>query len=331
MKILIIRLSAIGDLVMTTPVIRCLKKGIEGAELHLLTNPSYTGVLAHNPYLAAIHALKGEAVLEQLKQQAFDVVIDLQGNEQSRAVASFLHTKTYTVRQHSFRKFLFTNLKWNVMPGDHQVERFLQTIAPLSISNDGGGLDYFVPKEEEVPQHDIPTSHQLGYIALVIGASKWNKKLPAEHLQEICRRIDHPIILMGDASEQTTGEWIRSVDNIKIYNACGKFSLHESADLLRKAKLVVTHDTGLMHMAAAFQKPIITIWGSTTPSLGVGPYYGRTPHPKAVNFHVQVEKLWCRPCSTDGLNSCPQGHFKCMKKIEVSEVVSRVEELLRGK
>ncbi|RYZ44367.1 MAG: glycosyl transferase, partial [Chitinophagaceae bacterium] len=138
------------------------------------------------------------------------------------------------------------------------------------------------------------------------------------------------IILLGAKEERAEGDAIASVDPIKIYNACGKFSLHESADLVRQSKVVIAHDTGLMHIAAALRKQVIAIWGSTTPSFGMVPYYGknflqRVPPP---SDDVQVHKLWCRPCTKIGRNKCPQGHFKCMKNISIDEIVANVEKRL---
>ncbi len=117
---------------------------------------------------------------------------------------------------------------------------------------------------------------------------------------------------------------------IKVYNACGKFSLHETADLIRKAKLLVSHDNGWMQMAAALKKPVITVWGSTTPSLGETPYYGENHLANHAHPYddVQLHKLWCRPCTTTGRNQCPQGHFKCMKKISIEEIVKKVNKRL---
>ena len=112
------------------------------------------------------------------------------------------------------------------------------------------------------------------------------------------------------------------IDPVKIYNACGKFSLNESADLVRKAKVVIAHDTGLMHIAAAFKKDVISVWGNTVPSFGMYPYQTR--------YEIfDVKKLWCRPCSKIGYDKCPLGHFKCMEKISIDGIVNHVNILLR--
>ncbi len=137
--------------------------------------------------------------------------------------------------------------------------------------------------------------------------------------------MKHPLILLGNAADTSRGDEIASVDPVKVYNSCGKFELNESADLVRKAKLVISHDSGLMHIAAAYKKPVISLWGNTVPSFGMTPYYGNTPIPQ---FQFQIHKLWCRPCSKIGYNKCPLGHFRCMEKIEVDEVLEKARQML---
>jgi ADP-heptose:LPS heptosyltransferase len=207
-----------------------------------------------------------------------------------------------------------TALRINTLPKVHIVDRYLATLKKFGVRNDGKGLDYFIPQKDEIQPKDIPTQHQFGYIAIVIGAAHNTKKLPLHKLKELCSKIDHPIILLGGPEDKANGDEIASVDDIKIYNACGKFNINESADLVRKAKVIISHDTGLMHIAAAFKKPIISVWGNTVPSFGMTPYYGDYQNHET---RFEIEKLWCRPCSKIGYKKCPLGHFKCMELHDV--------------
>ena len=290
--------------------------------------------MEHNPYIDKLHVLQDDwkKMIAELKEEKFDYIIDLHHNLRTLRVKKDLGVPSFSFNKLNFQKLIFVKLKWNVMPKHlHIVDRYLETIQSFGVKNDGEGLEYFIPKESEVKENDIPTSHQLGYIAIVIGASYFTKKMPVYKLQELCRAIDHPIILLGAKEEFKDGEEIASVDPVKVYNACGKFSLHESADLVNKSRLVISHDTGLMHIAAALKKPVIAIWGSTTPSFGMVPYYGDNylaQHAQPYD-DVQVHKLWCRPCTKFGKNKCPQGHFKCMKEISISEIVGKVNGRLR--
>jgi hypothetical protein len=213
-------------------------------------------------------------------------------------------------------------------------------------------LDYFIPAEERVKEEDIPTSHQAGYVGLVIGAALATKKLPMHKLKELCTMLDHPVILLGGPEDAAAGGELAAIDPIKIYNSCGRFTLNESADLVRRAKMVVTHDTGLMHIAAAFKKPIISVWGNTVPEFGMYPYFGRNflgrvagepgmgvgedaagetglPASEAGAgrrpFEVmEIKGLSCRPCSKIGYKKCPKGHFKCMELQRVERIVQAV-------
>ena len=333
MKFLIIRFSSIGDIVLTTPVVRCLKQQVPLAEIHYLIKPKFKMVMESNPYIDKIHLLQDDwkKMIGELKEQKFDCIIDLHHNLRTLRVKKDLKVPSFSFSKLNFEKFIFVKLKWNVMPKHlHIVDRYMETVKPFGVKNDGAGMDYFIPKEHEISQKDIPASHHLVYIAIVIGATYFTKKLPVYKLQELCQAIDHPIILLGAKEEFNDGEQIASVDPIKIYNACGKFSLHESADIIRKSKLVIAHDTGLMHIAAALKKPVIAVWGSTTPSFGMVPYYGENylAHHAQPYDDVQVHQLWCRPCTKFGRRKCPQGHFKCMKNISVDEVTRAVNKRL---
>ena len=332
MKFLVIRMEDLSGVLLATPLVRCLKQQLQLSEVHCLVNPEWSTVVETNPYVDKIHSWKnGSEFIEELEREQFDYIIDLQNNLQSRRIKNALKVSSFSYDKLNFQRLVFTKLKWNVMPKHlHLADRFFASVKMFGVENDGKGPVYFIPKEHEVTEKDIPASHHLGYIAIAIGASHFTKKLPVYKLQELCGAIDHPIILLGGAEEIREGEQIASIDPIKVYNACGKFSLHETADLIRKAKLLVSHDNGWMHIAAAIKKPVITVWGSTTPSLGETPYYGENYLANHAHPHdsVQVLKLWCRPCTTTGRRKCPQGHFKCMKKISTVDIIKQVNKRL---
>lgn len=327
MKFLIIRFSSIGDIVLTTPVIRCLKKQVPGAEVHFLVKDSFRSVVEHNPYIDKLHVLahSWELMIEELKPENYDYIIDLHHNLKTLWVKKELKKKSFSFYKLNIEKYIYTNLKVNLLPKVHIVDRYLKTVESFGVKNDDAGLDYFIAPEEEIKKEDIPASHHAGYIACAIGGAHGTKRWPVHKWKEFCEKTDHPIILLGGKEDVVNGNEIASVDPAKVYNACGKFSINESADLVRKAKVVVTNDTGLMHIAAAFKRPIISLWGNTVPAFGMYPYYGDAPIP---NSQFQVPKLWCRPCSKIGYKQCPLGHFKCMEKIEVDDVIAAVRKRL---
>ena len=351
-KFLIIRFSSIGDIVLTTPVIRCLKQQAAGAEIHFLTKKSFRSILEGNPYISKLHLLEDDlnALLPQLKGEKFDHVIDLHNNLRTMQVKRFLKVPHTSFNKLNIQKWLLTNFKVNRMPAIHIVDRNLQTVQQFGVRNDGEGLDYFIPEKDEADIHQLPLPHQFGYIGLVIGAALHTKKLPLQKLQELCSIIDHPIVLLGGPEDRANGELLEAIDHFKIYNACGKFNLNQSASLVQQAKVIISHDTGLMHIAAAFKKPVVSIWGNTVPEFGMGPYYGQhmvnnyifqVPNKKVsqpslntrttiVNQPGPDAHLACRPCSKIGHDACPKKHFRCMNDQSMEAVKDAVLNLIRS-
>ena len=326
MKFLVIRFRSIGDIVLTTPVVRCLKQQMPDAEIHYLTKFSFHKVIASNPYIDKFFYLQDDwdLIVHELKEENYDYIIDLHHNLRTLKLKKELKVKSFAFNKLNIEKWLLTNLKINRLPDVHIVDRYMDTLKTFGIKNDGKGLDYFIPKDEEIKQQDLPHSHSVGYIGLVIGAAHATKKLPVHQLKELCLSLDHPIVLLGGPEDKIIADEVASVDNIKIYNACGKFSINESADLVLKAKLIITHDTGLMHIAAAFKKPVISIWGNTVPDFGMEAYYGSNN--QIPNSKFQITNLRCRPCSKIGYERCPKKHFKCMELQDVKQIAALAQE-----
>ncbi len=331
-KILVIRFSSIGDIVLASPVLRCVKKQLQDVELHFVTKSSFKIVTASNPYVDKFFYYDDnlDHLIETLKTEAYDYVIDLHNNFRSNKIRRALKVKSFTIDKLNVEKFLLTKLNINMMPGVHITQRSLHTVRSLGIKDDGLGLDYFIPEKDIVKEHDIPTSHHAGFISIVIGASYYTKKLPVDKLQELCYKIEHPIILIGGKEDVDEGSAIASVDPIKIYNACGKFNLNESADLIRQSKLVISHDTGLQYIACAFKKQVLAVWGGTSPKLDVEPYYGAVfmQQQQQPVYENIVLNLRCQPCSKYGTRTCPLEHFNCMNKQDIDALVKKVHQRL---
>ncbi len=283
-----------------------------------------------NPYVDKFFYLGKniDDVIEELRKEEYDYIIDLHNNFRSNKVKRQLGVKAYTIDKLNFEKFLLTKLRIDIMPRRHITQRSLDTVAAFGVKDDGGGLDYFIPEKDRVKETDIPAAHHAGYIAIVIGASYRTKKLPVEKLIALCREIDHPIILLGGKEDEPEGNEVAATDPVKIYNACGKFNINESADLVRRSRLVISHDTGLQYIASAFNKTVLAIWGSTSPRLDVEPYYGKpflaTRNELPYENIIRLPKLKCQPCSKYGTKKCPLGHFKCMRQMDISHIASRV-------
>lgn len=337
MKILVLRFSSIGDIVLTTPVVRALAQQVPGAEVHFATKPAYRGLLEPNPYIAKVHVLSGSLreLVRELRAEKFDFIVDLHNNLRTRLLKLQLNVRSASFDKLNRQKWLLVNFKINTLPKIHVVDRYLAAAAPLGVRNDGQGLDYFIPESQEIDLRDLPAGFQRGYVAVAIGAQHATKRLPVEKLIELCAKLNRPIVLLGGPEDETTGHVIElafdagagraeptaripespyyfpktsslhAFANPLIHNGCGRYSLHQSASLVRQAQLVVSHDTGLMHIAAAFKKEIFSVWGNTVPAFGMYPY-------KTEFRALEVLNLSCRPCSKIGFAKCPQGHFKCM-------------------
>ena len=317
-KILIIRFSSIGDIVLTTPVIRCVKQQIKDVELHVVTKESFASLLSQNPYIDKLHTFKNDIadLYETLRSEKFDLVIDLHKNLRSLRLRQQLKTKSYAFDKLNVRKFLAVNFKMkHVLPQKHIVERYFEAVSDIGVVNDQKGLDFFLDEKEELNVAKLFFKNvTTRYIALVAGGSYFTKKIPLVKLQEICSTSQLPVVLVGGKEDQAIADELQKKFP-QLINTCGRFTINQSASLVKQAAWVISSDTGLMHIAAAFNKKIISVWGNTIPEFGMGPYL-----PNSENKIVEVKNLSCRPCSKLGYKACPKGHFKCMHQLDFSFV-----------
>jgi heptosyltransferase-2 len=325
---LILRFSSIGDIVLTTPVIRCLKQQVNGAEVHYALKKNFAEVLAHNPYIDKKFFLEDDltALISELKKEKYDYIIDLHHNQRTFLIKQRLGVKSFSFNKLNFKKWLLVNLKINRLPNVSIVERYLETVKSFGVKNDGKGLDYFISAEDESILQTLPENFRSEHLAFVIGAKHFTKQLPAEKIISICQKISVPIILLGGQEDFGKGEKILSeLSSVQAVNLCGKLSLNQSAAIIKHSQKVITHDTGLMHIAAAFKKEIISVWGNTVPEFGMAPYYGGEQIPDA---KFEIRNLKCRPCSKIGYDKCPLGHFKCMMLQDENEIAAAANQNL---
>ena len=320
MKVLVVRFSSIGDIVLTTPVVRGLKKQL-GAEVHYLTKSNFQEVLASNPHIDQIHLLTANnwsAIVAQLKAEKFDYIIDLHHNARTLKLKLALGVKAYSFDKLNIQKWLLVNLKIDRMPALHIVDRYLACVKSIGVNKDLQGLDYFIGTNDEVSLSSLPLAFQNGYIGLVIGAQHFTKRLPKEKLNELLQRLTQPVVILGGPTDAELAEELSKIAPNRIFNACGKYNLNQSASLVKQAQKIICNDTGLMHIAAAFQKEIHLLWGNTIPAFGMGPY--------AINnaYHYEVPHLNCRPCSKIGFQQCPKGHFHCMNQQDIAKLIAQL-------
>ncbi|MBL4593204.1 MAG: glycosyltransferase family 9 protein [Flavobacteriales bacterium] len=321
MKILIIRFSSIGDIVLTSPVVRCLKEQVEGdVEIHYITKKIYKSVIEHNPHISKIHTIEKSTneIVDELQKEQFDYIVDLHKNLRSKRVIKSLKCISFTFDKVNYQKWLLTTFKINKLPNIHIVDRYMKAVKVLGIENDNKGLEYFIADNEKVDFSELPLTHQKGYIAFAIGAQHATKRLPTNKIISICKKMNQPVVLLGGKEDGGIANEIQAAVGEMIYNACGKYSINQSASLVQQSKSLITHDTGLMHIGVALGVNIVSVWGNTIPAFGMYPYYSKNPEKYVI---VENNNLKCRPCSKLGYDKCPKGHFKCMEEIDEAEIL----------
>jgi ADP-heptose:LPS heptosyltransferase len=324
MKILIIRFSSIGDIVLTTPVLRALKDQLSDVEIHYLTKKKFATLLENNPRIDKLITIDKSIneVLAQLKEEDYDLVVDLHKNVRTLALKTKLKRPTKSFDKLNFQKWLLVNTKKNHMPDIHIVDRYMETISSLGIKQDGLPCEFYIAPENEVKNIDHLDLAKTTYLGVAIGAQFATKCLPVEKTVEILSKINLPIVLLGGPEDEEKGnEIVAQLSGKEIINTCGRFNLQQSASIVRQANILLTHDTGLMHIASCFKVPIVSVWGNTMPELGMYPYYPKNPELYSIH---EVKNLSCRPCSKIGFQTCPKKHFKCMMEQDLGGIVERM-------
>jgi ADP-heptose:LPS heptosyltransferase len=314
---LFLRFSSIGDIVLTTPVMRCLKEQYPDTEIHFATKKQFKNLLENNPYIDKVFLLEDSLsnLLKSLESEHYDFIIDLHNNLRTSIIklrlGLFGKTPLANIKSFdklNFKKWLLVNLKINRMPDLHIVDRYMQTVKFLGVKNDNKGLDFFIDENSKIP---LPFGER--FIAFAIGGQHFTKKLPNHRIIETCKNLNQNIILLGGKEDAQNGDEIANAVGEGVVNMAGKLTLQESAYIVSQSKAVITHDTGLMHIASALKKRVISIWGNTVPEFGMYPYL--------TDYQIVENKnLSCRPCSKIGHAQCPKGHFKCMMDLDLREI-----------
>lgn len=319
-KVLIIRFSSIGDIILTTPVIRSLFNQ-NGFIVHYLVKEQFADILSANPYINKVYSFKKEPqeILAQLQEESYDHIIDLHKNIRSKRLLAQLKRPSSNFPKLNIEKWILVNLKINRMPDIHIVDRYFKAGESLGLVNDKEGLDYFIPDEDKVVVSSFGL--EMGkYVVVGIGAAHNTKRLPLKKAQELLTQLRGKVVLIGGPKEKDFGEQL--VGN-HVINLAGKLNLNQSASVIQQSSYVICPDTGIMHMAAALKKKIVSIWGNTVPDFGMYPYFGKSEVPQ---FLSEVKGLSCRPCSKIGYDKCPKGHFNCMNQQNIGEIISFLEQ-----
>ena len=307
-KILIIRLSSIGDILLTTPLIRSIKREYPAIQIDFVLKEEFFELMQNNPHIINIHkytkhSFEKQILINALIANKYELVIDLQNNLRSREIVRPLHCKILRFKKNNFKKFLLVHFKINKLKDAHQIpERYAET---AGVELDAEGLDFFTSAD---PDQKLITDEK--YIGLCPGAKHFTKRWPTEYFIELGKKLEasgYKVVLFGGLSEAViTGEIANKLMN--AINLCCDSILQAGANM-KMCKAIYTNDSGSMHLATAVKVPVIAFFGSTVSEFGFFPY-------KAKSIQLEIENLSCRPCTHIGRKSCPKIHFKCMKEIK---------------
>ena len=330
-RILILRLSSIGDILLTTPFIQQVRKRFSNAHITYVVKREFSELLKHNPQineLISFDSAFGIAGLlelaKTLKQKKFDIIFDLHNNLRTNRLTSVFKSKKISkIRKSKIKRSFLVNFKINLFKEIITApQKYLHVGQKYNIKDAGEKLQLFLNNSLEqtvenfLKKNDLEKKH---YLCLAPGAAHYTKMWPIEYVANLVTKIinkyNYKIVLLGGPSEKNFSPQFKS--NNKVIDFCGKLSLLESSGILKYSKGIVTNDSGLMHMAAAVDVPIIALFGSTVKELGFYPY--------KANASILENDLWCRPCTHIGRKKCPLGHFNCMRNISVDRVFNEIE------
>lgn len=336
-KILIIRFSSIGDILLTSPLLRVLKNRFPQAKIDFVTKSQYHDLLSTNPNIHAIYTLDtkgGHAALKQLRQNVrkniYDLIIDAHNNFRSQYVRKIPGAQVVRLKKYKWPRFFLVTFGWNFYTEIVPVyKRYIDTVADFAVADDGRGLEFF---PNESVQADV--LHQLelkGFnktkptVAIAPGASYATKRWPVERFVQVAKKLlekfDLQFLLLGDKNDAPLTRALKTELGDAAFDCAGQFDLMQSACALNYADVLLTNDTGLMHLGTALKKPVVALFGSTVRELGFYPVGEKS-------IVIENEGLTCRPCSHVGKKSCPKKHFKCMLEIQPERVLNQLVPLI---
>lgn len=316
-KILIIRLSSLGDILLTTPLIRTIKKKYPQTQIDFMLKEEYFDLLKNNPYINKILPYSKETsnhpIIQSSNHSEYDLIIDLQNNLRSRRITSKLNSHTVRFKKYSLRKFLFVKTKINLMKKLPSIPvRYAETIG-LELDNEG----------VEIISDKQPNKNLVGLenlVGICPGAKHFTKRYPIEFHKELCKLLlekNFNVVLFGGKIDKSICAEI-SDEIPQVINLQNEDDILQTVSDMKLCDTIICNDSGLMHVASSLNKKLIAIFGSTVKEFGFMPY-------NCKNFIiVENQDLNCRPCSHIGRASCPKSHFKCMKELKPETIFKQI-------
>jgi len=336
-KVLVLRLSSIGDIILTSPFLRAFKVRFPEAELHYVVRKEYADLLRWNPHidnLITVDVSQGRRGLETLNlalcTEHFDAVFDLHHHLRTRIIRNGVSGHIHSIDKRALRRLLLVGAHLNTYGTVVPVpERYIETAARYGVVADTLGPELFLP--DDVLNAAAALLSSAGWaassplIGVCPGSQHFTKRWPLEKFIQLTRLLlahGYDIAVFGSSDDTAAAEALQAVDSSRVLMLCGRASLAETAAMLASCEAVVANDSGLMHMATALRRPVVAVFGSTVKEFGFFPYNSKA----AV---LEVRDLPCRPCTFIGRKSCPKGHFKCMEDVSPEMVLEALTGLLR--
>ncbi|MCD6116836.1 lipopolysaccharide heptosyltransferase II [bacterium] len=335
-KILVIRFSAMGDVILTTPFLRILKKEIPDAQVDFIVKLKFSPLLEGNQNISSIitvpeRFLDFVKLIFGLRKNRYDVVFDLQRNFKSSLIMILSGAKKkrkYKTRR--FRRFVLVKFKKDIYRNNKSIPlRFLDALDEGSLKDDGKGAELNISEESKKRVSSLLEEAGIIYpfnmIVLAPGAGRATKRWNIKGFAEVGKhfiRLGYDVAIIGGEEDKDICKAVCSLTGEKAINFCGKTNLSETAAFMSICRLLISNDTGVMHMAGALNTPVVAIFGPTTKELGFFPFRG-------ISQVVQIP-LKCRPCSFHGTAKCSEQHFRCMNDITADMVIEAAENLITG-
>jgi heptosyltransferase-2 len=293
-----------------------VKEQLDGVvQIDYITKKPFASLLTSNPHIDEVITIDKSVseVADRLRSGMYDYVIDLHNNIRSKQVKRLVKALSFTLDKRNVAKWVYVQTKRPMLPIGHVVQRSFDCIAPLGVMDDQRGLDFHFPSGPELQKAILPERFQSGFFAFAIGGQMKGKTLPPAHIIRICKGLRLPVVLLGGPEDRPAADAIKEALGDQVFNACGAFSLLESAVLIQRSERVLAHDTGLMHIAVALGKSLVSIWLATTPELGFAPWQPKAP---SVMIEANCSK---RPTSKLGNRGYQDG---CVFNIAVNDVIA---------
>ena len=326
--VLAVRFSAIGDILLTTPLLRAIRARHPGARIAVLTKEQYAPLLSHNPHVSEVLTVApGEgvrAVGERVRGVRYSHLLDLHGNLRSHALRRLAPGRWRSYRKRRLERAVLIATKRDLYGPDVPVaERYFEAARDLDVRPDGGPPDFFL--SEEADRHAAERLERAGLdgerpiVAMAPGAAHATKRWPQEHWVELVRRIratGADAALLGGPGDAEVAQRIVDLAGTdggsRVVSLAGTLGLQDTGAVIRRAEALVSGDTGVMHMATGVGTPVVALFGPTVRQFGFSPY-------RASSLVLELN-LPCRPCSAHGTSRCPLGHHRCLREVLPDQV-----------